>query len=85
MSGDLTTEAVDEVAGLDYFRGLVHERYPGAVWTISGTHGRIVAGNILVSLAVPLVDPDAEWLAWRDASFRLGDGQEWRACHGKAD
>lgn len=85
MSGDLTTQAVDEVTGLDHFRSLVWQRYPGASWITRGGHGRIIEGDRLISVAVPLIDPDAEWLAWLDASCRLGDGDTWRACHGKAD
>lgn len=54
--------------------------YPDAQWVAHGTHGRIVAGDVLVSLAIPLADPEAEFLGWIDASSRTGNGQQWRAC-----
>lgn len=47
--------------------------YPDAVWHVTGDQGRIVAGDLLVSLAVSLTDEDAELLAWLDASCRLGE------------
>ncbi len=46
--------------------------YPDAVWHVTGDHGRIVAGDRLVSLAVSLTDEDAELCAWLDAAQRLG-------------
>lgn len=52
--------------------------YPDARWTVSGAHGRIIAGDRLVSLAVALIDPDAELVAWIDAAGRLGDGNDYR-------
>lgn len=53
--------------------------FPDARWLADGEHGRIVAGDRLVSLAIPLADPEAEILAWIDAAGRLGNGQQWRA------
>lgn len=46
--------------------------YPDAVWHVTGDQGRIVAGDLLVSLAVSLTDEDAELCAWLDAADRLG-------------
>ncbi len=51
--------------------------YPDAGLIVSCAHARIVAGDILVSLAIPLTDPEAESLAWIDAATRPGDGNQW--------
>ena len=60
-------------------RGLVLVKYPLARWVTSGDIGRIVAGDVLVSLAIPLADPEAESRAWADAAGRLGNGNQWKA------
>lgn len=59
----------------------VRQRYPSARWAITGDTGRIIAGDVLVSLAFHTGDPDAERFAWLDASGRLGDGSRWSSHH----
>lgn len=46
--------------------------YPGAVWITADGHGRVVDGDRLISVAIPLTDPDAEHLGWLDAATHLG-------------
>lgn len=54
-------------------RVLVKDRYPEARWICGAEFGRIVAGTLLLSLRFRLIDPQAEDMAWRDASQRLGE------------
>lgn len=51
----------------------VLEKHPGAVWITEGEFGRIVAGELLLSLKFSLIEADAKFRAWCDAAQRLGD------------
>lgn len=48
----------------------VSHRFHSARWQIDDAFGRIVAGDLMLSLAIPLIDPHAEWLGWLDAEQR---------------
>lgn len=60
-------------AAVEKCRVLVKNRYPKARWICGEEFGRIIAGSVLLSLRFSLIDPQAEDMAWRDASRRLGD------------
>ena len=51
---------------------MVLATYPGAVWITADGHGRVVDGDLLISVAIPLTDPDAEHVGWLDGASRLG-------------
>lgn len=63
-------EPTDEVAVLAIDR--VVRRWPAAKWITFERSGRIVAGDVFLSLPIALVVPDAELVAWIDAARRLG-------------
>lgn len=73
---DLSPDAVRR------YQAAVLNKYPAARFATAADFGRIVAGDRLVSLPVPLIDPQAECLAWLDASERLGDGNQYNPSHG---
>lgn len=60
--GETSIEAID----------MVLATYPGSVWITADEQGRVMDGDRLISVAIPLADPDAEHLGWLDASLRLG-------------
>lgn len=64
---DLSERAVEKC------RASVKNRYPQARWICGDEFGRIIAGSLLLSLRFSLIDPQAEDMAWRDASQRLGE------------
>lgn len=48
--------------------------YPDAVWRVTGDQGRIVAGNLPLSLKFSIIDRDAELCGWVDAAGRTPKG-----------
>ncbi|MDB5340184.1 MAG: hypothetical protein JWN70_5803 [Planctomycetaceae bacterium] len=59
-------------AAVEKYQQQVKTRYPRACWLCDRDFGRIVAGNMLLSLRFSMIDPQAEEMAWRDAAQRLG-------------
>lgn len=48
--------------------------YPDAVWRVTGDQGRIVAGDLPLSLKFSIIDRDAELCGWVDAAGRTPKG-----------
>lgn len=66
---DTGPTAEDAVPAID----AVLKHYPQAIWIVSGEFGRIIAGEVLLSLKFSLIEPDAELRAWIDTAGRLPD------------